>query len=137
MCPTSTLRRTSEFRKLCDRLQYHVVGVMRTQGTRKDNQVNLSDSATMDIYLSSRFKLLDAATHLDMWTEANRIIEFSIHPLMELAPKPLDAALMRRYYAKLAEIYCVAGNFLLHAYCVHQHYVLAVKSEQPKEKIAE
>eukprot|EP01083_Nonionella_stella_P201053 735747_1 len=132
------LRRTSEFRKLCDRLQYHLVGIMRQQNNlRKDTAVNLSDSGIMDVYLATRFRLLDAATELDMWTEANRIIEFSIHPLMELAKRPLDASLMLRYYSKLAEIYAVAGNFLFHAYCVHKHWKLAVKSEQTTEVVAE
>ena len=72
LCVTRNLERTSEFRKLCEVLRYHLTGIKRAHQPDqqlKMGSVNLYDQPTLSKFLGVRFRLLDAATKLDMWSE--------------------------------------------------------------------
>jgi len=116
------LKRTNEFRRLCDLNRKHLIAIFGHQN--QTNKVEIHTAQMLGIYLNTRFELLENATRLEMWQEAFRLIT-DIHQLKEKSKTALDPALETNYYKKLTQIFLEADNMLLHAYAILRYYSLS------------
>jgi len=116
------LKRTNEFRRLCDLNRKHLTAIFGHQN--QTNKVEIHTAQMLGIYLNTRFELLENATRLEMWQEAFRLIT-DIHQLKEKSKTALDPALETNYYKKLTQIFLEADNMLLHAYAILRYYSLS------------
>ncbi|OQR99399.1 eukaryotic translation initiation factor 3 subunit A [Thraustotheca clavata] len=126
-CKTYT--RKIEFRRLCEILRTHLYTMQRhesaptTQSIRQMRGWDGWSSDSIELHLQVRFEQLDAATSLELWTEAFRTID-DVHLILsflETAPKP---ALMATFYHKLAEIFYISQNHVYHAFAWFKYITL-------------
>lgn len=118
--------RKTEFRRLCDLLRQHLTS--SSKYSNQQHSINLSESDTLQRYLDTRFVQLNAAIQLDLWQESFRSIE-DIHSLLSTTKKPKQF-ILANYYEKLAEIFRVGDNWLMHAAAWNKHYLTIRQSRQ-------
>ena len=58
-----------------------------------------------------------------------------IHELMAFSTTELDPKLMLEFYERLTQIFWVAENYLLHAYCLEKFYELSAKAKVDEAKL--
>lgn len=124
-------KRNTEFRRLCEMLRHHLASLQKhaanvaagTQ-TRPLRGWDGWNPESIEHHLLTRFKQLEAATNMEMWTEGFRTVE-EIHEIIAMTPgKPPKPQLMATYYDKLTQIFWVSENYLFHAYAWYKSYGL-------------
>ncbi|KAK4538638.1 hypothetical protein CDCA_CDCA19G4663 [Cyanidium caldarium] len=134
----SKFQRAAEFRRLCDLLRQHLTSLLRYPARVGTPEVQLSNPATMQRFLEVRFLQLDGAIQMENWQEAYRTVE-DVHELFSLNKRPPPREMMMHYYDKLATIFWVADNYLLHALALYRLWVLQAGNREgaTTEAIAE
>jgi len=137
------LRRTGDFRKLCDTCRRHLEQIPRYQ--HQDNAVKLSDPEIRSEYLKTRFTLLETATKLGLWQEAFKNIN-DVNDLLgktasarRQARETLSKGLLATYYLRLSQIFWHHGsqrNYLFYAYSLWHYYILSKEAHEKEKKTA-
>jgi translation initiation factor 3 subunit A len=78
---------------------------------------------SIELHLQTRFAQLEAASALELYSEAFRTTE-DIYSIMQLSKKTPKAKLMANYYDKLIGIFWVSENLLFHAFAWYKYYTL-------------
>ncbi|RHY25332.1 hypothetical protein DYB32_008382 [Aphanomyces invadans] len=124
-----TYARKIEFRRLCEILRTHLYTMQRheaaptTQSVRQMRGWEGWSAESVELHLTIRFDQLDAATHLELYTESFRTID-DIHAIMQFWATPPKPSIMATYYKNLAHIFYVSKNHLLHAFAYFKYYTL-------------
>ncbi|RQM23388.1 hypothetical protein B5M09_003140 [Aphanomyces astaci] len=124
-----TYVRKIEFRRLCEILRTHLYTMQRheaaptTQSIRQMRGWEGWSAESVELHLTIRFDQLDAATHLELFTEGFRTVD-DIHAIMQFWATPPKAAIMATFYKNLAHIFYVSKNHLLHAFALFKYYTL-------------
>eukprot|EP00033_Pygsuia_biforma_P000686 GCRY01000806.1.p1 GENE.GCRY01000806.1~~GCRY01000806.1.p1 ORF type:complete len:930 (-),score=328.37 GCRY01000806.1:230-3019(-) len=117
-------KRLTEFRHLCELLRNHLRNLQAYK--QQANAVDLSKPEVMQQYISTRFELLNAATDLELWQEAFRIVQ-DIRGLIQIAIKPPRPAQMAIYFQKLGDIFHIGKNYLYHAFALYKQLCIRKK----------
>lgn len=138
-------KRRTEFRRLCDLLRTHLQNLQKyggaaamarvSEGGKPNNKIRGWEGWTnesIELQLQVRFKQLDTASALHLYTEGFKTVEdiFNIlqisHSRRKIAggsgtPK---AKIMAAYYEKLTTLFWVSENYLFHAFAWYKFYTL-------------
>lgn len=141
----SLYKRRTEFRRLCDLLRMHLQNIQKyggpaamakvQEGGKPNNKIRGWEGWTtesIELQLQIRFKQLDTASILHLYTEGFKTVEdiFNIlqisHSRRKVAggsgtPK---AKIMAAYYDKLTTLFWVSENYLFHAFAWYKFYTL-------------
>jgi len=130
--------RKTELRRLCDTLRQHLANLQRaaqqapgTQSSKFRGWEGWTQEG-VELHLTTRFAQLEAASKLELWTEAFRTVE-DIHAVMKISTKPPKPKLLAKYFERLTKIFWVSSNYLFHAYTWWQHYQLAKQAKEKKQ----
>ncbi|RHZ13894.1 hypothetical protein DYB26_004566, partial [Aphanomyces astaci] len=124
-----TYVRKIEFRRLCEILRTHLYTMQRHEATPTTQSIRQMrgwegwSAESVELHLTIRFDQLDAATHLELFTEGFRTVD-DIHAIMQFWATPPKAAIMATFYKNLAHIFYVSKNNLLHAFALFKYYTL-------------
>jgi translation initiation factor 3 subunit A len=124
--------RKIEFRRLCEILRNHLGSLQKHSNaptSQSSRQMRAWDGFTLEsveILLEIRYRQLQVATELELFSEAFRTID-DINTIMSLLVDQIPRLeLMITYYEKLAQIFLVSKNYLFHAYALYKWYSLRV-----------
>jgi len=123
--------RRNEFRRLCDMLRLHLVNLAKY--AHQANAVNLNNVESLQLHMETRFAQLSAAVQLELWQEASRTVDEMLN-LMRQSRKPLRSSVMASYYDKLAQIFLVSENWLMHAFAFKRQYQKSASKLSPEER---
>jgi len=138
-------KRRSEFRRLCDLVRTHLQNLQKyggiaamarvTDGGKPNNKIRGWEGWTtesIELQLQIRFKQLEIASTLHLYTEGFKTVE-DIFNILQIshsrrkvaggsgAPK---AKIMATYYEKLTTLFWVSDNHLFHAFAWYKYYTL-------------
>ena len=108
--------RSSEFRRLCEQLRYHLTSQLK----RESGELR---PESMEMHLQTRFEQLRAGCALKQWNEGFRTIE-DINNIRALTKKTPSRQLMATFYQKLTQIFLVSEQYLFHAFTWRAYYDL-------------
>ncbi|GLE06052.1 hypothetical protein PINS_up015263 [Pythium insidiosum] len=123
--------RKIEFRRLCEILRHHLGALQKHSAaptTQSARQMRAWDGFTLESVeslLEIRYRQLQVATHLELYSEAFRTID-DINTIMSLVDQVPRLDLLVTYYEKLAQIFLVSKNHLFHAYALFKWFALRV-----------
>lgn len=143
----SVYKRRTEFRRLCDLLRTHLQNLQKYGGTaamarvqeggKPNNKIRGWEGWTtesIELQLQVRFKQLDTASTLHLYTEGFKTVEdiFNILQISHSRRKTAGgsgtgtpkAQIMAAYYNKLTSLFWVSENYLFHAFAWYKFYTL-------------
>mmetsp|Transcript_2980 Transcript_2980/g.4333 ORF Transcript_2980/g.4333 Transcript_2980/m.4333 type:complete len:1041 (+) Transcript_2980:284-3406(+) len=143
----SLYKRRTEFRRLCDLLRTHLQNLQKYGGTaamarvqeggKPNNKIRGWEGWTtesIELQLQVRFKQLDTASSLHLYTEGFKTVEdiFNILQISHSRRKTSGstgtgtpkAQIMAAYYDKLTTLFWVSENYLFHAFAWYKFYTL-------------
>jgi translation initiation factor 3 subunit A len=107
--------RKSEFRRLCEMLRTHLSNL--TKYANQLNAVSLNNPESLQLHMETRFAQLSTAVALELWQESSRTVD-DLFGLMRQSRRPLKGAVMASYYGRMAQIFLVGENWLMHAFAL-------------------
>ena len=111
--------RKSEFRRLCEMLRTHLGNL--TKYSHQVNAVNLNNAESLQLHMETRFAQLNTAVQLELWQESSRTVD-DLFGLMRQSRTPLKSSVMAAYYDKMAQIFLVSDNWLMHAFAFKRQF---------------
>ena len=111
--------RKSEFRRLCEMLRTHLSNL--TKYSHQANAVSLTNTDSLQLHMETRFSQLGAAVQLELWQESSRTVD-DLYGLMRQSRKPLKSSVMASYYDKMAQIFLVSDNWLMHSFAFKRQF---------------
>ena len=104
-----------------------------TKYSHQTNAVSLSNADSLQLHMETRFAQLGASVQLELWQESSRTVD-DLYGLMRQSRKPLKSSVMASYYDKMAQIFLVSDNWLMHAFALRRQFQKSGSKMTPDDR---